>query len=397
VSRPKLEIADIFRSHGPAWRQANAEHVSLSQLKVMSAIEACRTEVLGGHVAACAKCGHQHIAYNSCKNRHCPKCQGPAARDWMTARIDDLLPVQYFHVVFTLPAKIAQIAYWNKEAVYGLLFRASAETLTTIAADPRHLGARIGMTSVLHTWGSALTHHPHVHIIVPGGGLSPDGTRWIACRPGFFLPVRVLSRLFRRVFIEGLLALHRARNLVFFGDLAGLAEADTFAAWLATLRTSEWVVYAKPPFGGPEAVLAYLSRYTHRVAISNNRLISADAETVTFRWKDYRIKNGDRQKVMRLATDEFIRRFLIHVLPDGFHRIRHYGLLASAGRKATVAKIRALLGAHTARQGDPPSVDIIPLTLREPCPDCGGPMRIIEIFRRGQKPRSRAPPREQAA
>lgn len=253
------------------------------------------------------------------------------------------------------------------------------------------------MTSVLHTWGSALTHHPHVHIIVPGGGLSPDGTRWIACRPGFFLPVRVLSRLFRRVFIEGLLALHRARNLVFFGDLAGLAEADTFAAWLAPLRTSEWVVYAKPPFGGPEAVLAYLSRYTHRVAISNNRLISADAETVTFRWKDYRITNGDRQKVMRLATDEFIRRSLIHVLPDGFHRIRHYGLLASAGRKASVAKIRALLGAHTARQGDPPSVDIIPLTLREPCPNCGGPMRIIEIFRRGQKPRSRAPPREQAA
>ncbi|PRD40378.1 IS91 family transposase, partial [Phyllobacterium phragmitis] len=222
MARPKLEIADIFRAHGPAWRQANAGHVSLSQLKVMSAIEACRTEALGGHVAACAKCGHQHIAYNSCKNRHCPKCQGPAARDWMAARIDDLLPVEYFHVVFTLPAEIAQIAYWNKEAVYGLLFRASAETLTTIAADPRHLGARIGMTSVLHSWGSALTHHPHVHFIVPGGGLSPDGTRWIACRPGFFLPVRVLSRLFRRVFIEGLLALHRARDLVFFGDLAGL-------------------------------------------------------------------------------------------------------------------------------------------------------------------------------
>lgn len=308
MARPKLEIADIFRAHGPAWRQANAGHVSLSQLKVMSAIEACRTEALGGHVAACAKCGHQHIAYNSCKNRHCPKCQGPAARDWMAARIDDLLPVEYFHVVFTLPAQIAQIGYWNMEAVYGLLFRASAETLTTIAVDPRHLGARIGMTSVLHTWGSALTHHPHVHIIVPGGGLPPDGTRWIACRPGFFLPVRVLSRLFRRLFIEGLLALHSARNLVFFGDLAGLAEADTFAAWLAPFRKFEWVVYAKPPFGGPEAVLAYLSRYTHRVAISNNRLISADAETVTFRWKDYRIKNRDRQKVMRLATGEFIRR-----------------------------------------------------------------------------------------
>ncbi|SFU23416.1 IS91 family transposase [Mesorhizobium sp. YR577] len=397
MSRPKLEIADIFRAHGPAWRQANAGRVSLSQLKVMSAIEACRTEALGGHVAACAECGHRHISYNSCKNRHCPKCQGPAARDWMAAQIEDLLPVEYFHVVFTLPAQIAQIAYWNKEAVYGLLFRASAETLATIAVDPRHFGARIGMTSVLHTWGSALTHHPHVHIIVPGGGLALDGTRWIACRPGFFLPVRVLSRLFRRLFIEGLLALHRARNLVFFGDLAGLAEADTFAAWLAPFRKSEWVVYAKPPFGGPEAVLAYLSRYTHRVAISNNRLISADAKTVTFRWKDYRIKNGDRQKVMGLATDEFIRRFLIHVLPDGFHRIRHYGFLASAGRKAAIAKIRTALSTETAKEDDPPSAEIVPLTLREPCPACGGPMRIIEIFRRGQKPRSRAPPREQAA
>mgnify|MGYP003775696623 CR=1 FL=1 len=397
MTRPKLEIADIFRAHGPVWRRANAGHVSLSQLKVMSAIEACRTEALGGHVAACTKCGHRHISYNSCKNRHCPKCQGPAARDWMAARIEDLLPVEYFHVVFTVPAQIAQIAYWNKEVVYGLLFRTSAETLATIAADPRHLGVRIGMTSVLHSWGSALTHHPHVHIIAPGGGLSPDDTRWIACRPGFFLPVRVLSRLFRRLFIEGLLALHRARNLVFFGDLAGLAEADTFAAWLAPLRKSEWVVYAKPPFGGPEAVLAYLSRYTHRVAISNNRLISADAKTVTFRWKDYRIKNGDRQKVMRLATNEFIRRFLIHVLPDGFHRIRHYGFLASAGRKAAIAKIRTVLATQTVKQDDPPSAEIIPLTLREPCPACGGPMRIIEIFRRGQKPRSRAPPREQAA
>ncbi|EHK52591.1 putative transposase [Mesorhizobium alhagi CCNWXJ12-2] len=313
----------------------------------------------------------------------------------MAARAEDLLPVEYFHVVFTLPAEIAKIAYWNKKAVYDLLFRASAETVTTIAADPKRLGACIGMTSVLHTWGSALTHHPHVHMIVPGGGLSPDGQRWIACRPGFFLPVRVLSRLFRRLFIEGLLALHRAGNLAFFGELAGLAEADAFAAWLAPLRKSEWVVYAKPPFGGPEAVLAYLSRYTHRVAISNSRLINADAETVTFRWKDYRIKNGDRQKVMRLATDEFIRRFLIHVLPDGFHRIRHYGLLAGAGRKAIVTKIRTLLGAES--QDEAPSAEIIPLTLRQPCPDCGGPMRIVEIFRRGQQPRSRAPPRHQAA
>ena len=315
----------------------------------------------------------------------------------MAARAEDLLPVEYFHVVFTLPAEIARIAYWNKRAVYGLLFKASAKTVMTIAADPKRLGARVGMTSVLHTWGSALTHHPHIHMIVPGGGLLPDGARWAPCKPGFFLHVRVLSRLFRRLFIEGLLALHRAGELAFFGDLANLANADTFTTWLTPLRKSEWVVYAKPPFGGPEAVLAYLSRYTHRVAISNSRLISADAETVVFRWKNYRIKTGDRQNTMRLATDEFIRRFLIHTLPDGFHRIRHYGLLASATRKANLAKIRTLIGAEIAKPDDPPGAEIIPLTLREPCPDCGGPMRIIETFRRGQKPRCRAPPKEQAA
>lgn len=399
MTRPKLEIADIFRAYGPAWRRANAGHVSLSQLKVMSAIEACRTDALGGHVAGCAKCGHHHVAYNSCKNRHCPKCQGPAARDWMAARAEDLLPVEYFHVVFTLPGEIAQIALWNKKAVYGLLFRASAETVLTIAADPKRMGARVGMTSVLHTWGSALTHHPHIHMIVPGGGLSPDGTRWVACRPGFFLHVRVLSRLFRRLFLDGLRDLHRAGQLAFFSDLADLADADTFTTWLAPFRKSEWVVYAKPPFGGPEAVLAYLSRYTHRVAISNTRLVSADAQTVAFRWKDYRIKSGDRQKVMRLATPEFIRRFLIHVLPDGFHRIRHYGLLASSARKTNITKIRALLGVQQPEQvavPEPPT-EIVPLTLREPCPCCGGPMRIVEIFRRGQTPMSRAPPREKAA
>lgn len=323
MSRPKLEIADIFRAHGPAWRRVNVAQISLTQLRVMSAIEACRTEALGGHVAACTKCGHQHVAYNSCKNRHCPKCQAPAARDWMAARAEDLLPVEYFHVVFTLPSQIARVAYWNKRAVYGLLFRASAETVATIAADPKRLGARVGMTSVLHTWGSALTHHPHIHMIVPGGGLSPDGARWVTCRPGFFLPVRVLSRLFRRLFLEGLLSLHRKGALTFFRDLAGLTDAAAFAAWLAPLRKTDWVVYAKPPFGGPEAVLTYLSRYTHRVAISNHRLVSADADTVSFRWKDYRIKRGDRMKVMRLETGEFIRRVLLHVLPDGFHRIRH--------------------------------------------------------------------------
>ena len=399
MPRPKLEIADIFRRYGPAWRQANAGHVSLSQLKVMSSIEACRTEVLGGHVAACSKCDHHHIAYNSCKNRHCPKCQGPAARDWMEARAEDLLPVEYFHVVFTIPAEIAKIAYWNKKAVYGLLFKASAKTVMTIAADPKRMGAKVGMTSVLHTWGSALTHHPHIHMIVPGGGLSMDGNRWVACKPGFFLHVRVLSRLFRRLFIEGLLARHEAGELAFFGDREELADTAAFTKWLAPFRKSEWVVYAKPPFGGPEAVLAYLSRYTHRVAISNHRLIRADVDTVAFRWKDYRIKHGDRQKVMRLATPEFIRRFLIHVLPDGFHRIRHYGLLASSVRKTNIGKIRALL---CVRPQDPADVqdtkpETTPLTLREPCPCCGGSMRIIEVFRRGQKPMSRAPPREQTA
>jgi hypothetical protein len=331
----------------------------------------------------------------------------------MAARAEDLLPVEYFHAVFTLPAEIARIAYWNKRAIYGLLFRASAETVMTIAADPKRLGARVGMTSVLHTWGSALTHHPHIHMIVPppgrfgfakspagqwDGGLSPDDTRWVACKPGFFLHVRVLSRLFRRLFIEGLLALHRAGELVFFGDLAGLAGAQAFAAWLAPFRKTEWVVYAKPPFGGPDQVLAYLNRYTHRLAISNSRLISADADTVAFRWKDYRIKRGDRQKVMRLATDEVIRRFLIHVLPDGFHRIRHYGLLASAQRKANIARIRNLLETPRSEKATEPApeAEIIPLTLREPCPDCGGPMRIVEIFQRGQKPMARAPPRDQA-
>ncbi|MEM1152074.1 MAG: IS91 family transposase [Pseudomonadota bacterium] len=396
MPRPRLEIADIFRAHGPAWRRANAGHISLTQLKVMSAIEACRTEALGGHVAACTKCDHQHIAYNSCKNRHCPKCQGPAARDWMAARAEDLLPVEYFHVVFTLPAEIARIAHWNKRAVYGLLFKASAQTVMTLAADPKRLGARVGMTSVLHTWGSALTHHPHIHMIVPGGGLSPDGDRWISCRPGFFMPVKVLGRLFRRLFIEGLTALLRNGALSFFGELEGLSDPAAFAKWLAPFRKTNWIVYAKPPFGGPKAVLAYLSRYTHRVAISNSRLISADADTVAFRWKDYRIKSGDRMKVMRLNTGEFIRRFLAHVLPDGFHRIRHYGFLASAKRKANIATIRGMIGS-VPKFAEPEAPDPDPpLTLRQPCPECGGQMRIIETFRRGQRPTTRAPPKSEA-
>ncbi len=315
----------------------------------------------------------------------------------MAARAQDLLPVEYFHVVFTLPAQIAQIAFWNKKAVYDLLFRASAETVMTIAADPKRLGAKVGMTAVLHTWGSALIHHPHIHMIVPGGGLSPDGTKWIACKPGFFVHVQVLSRLFRRFFLDGLLALHRTGQSVFYGDLAQLKETRALATWLAPFRKIERVVYAKPPFGGPKAVLAYLSRYTHRVAISNSRLVSADARTVAFRWKDYRTRQSDRHKIMRLATHEFIRRFLIHVLPDGFHRIRHYGLLASTSRKVSIAKIRSLLGEAQPEPAPQVAVEVIPLTLREPCPCCGGPMRIIEIFRRGQKPQSPEPQREQAA
>ena len=325
-----------------------------------------------------------------------------AARDWLERRAADLLPVPYYHVVFTLPAPIADIAYTNKAVVYDLLLRASAETGQTIAADPKHLGARIGMTSVLHTWGSAMTHHPHVHIIAPGGGLSPDGERWVACRPNFFLPVRVLSRLFRRLFLTGLNAAHQAGRLRFFGERACLADPDAFAAHLAPLRRSEWVVYAKAPFGGPEAVLAYLSRDTHRVAIANSRLVAADANTVTFRWKDYRAKGRGRQKVMRLATGEFIRRFLLHVLPRGFHRIRHYGLFASSSRKRNIATIRQLL--HAEPPGPEPALDATQAadapatrTLRQPCPCCGGPMIVIETFDRGQTPRSRAPPVRSAA
>ena len=392
-----LEIADIFRSYGPKWKRANAGRISLEQLRVMSAITACRTDALGGHVAACSTCDHRHIAYNSCKNRHCPKCQGPAARDWIEARAEDLLPVEYFHLVFTLPAEITQLAYYNKRSVYGLLFKASADSVISIADDPKRLGARVGMTSVLHTWGSALTHHPHVHMIVPGGGLSRDGKRWVACRPGFFLHVRVLGRRFRNLFLTGLEKLHADGQLKVFGELSRLGDPAAFKSWIARFRNTEWVVYAKPPFGGPKAVLAYLSRYTHRVAISNSRLVNANAETVTFRYKDYRIKSGNRQQIMRLATGEFIRRFLLHVLPGGFHRIRHYGLLASGNRKTNIAKARALLGDVAPSTKSEPEVAAKPMTLREKCPSCGEQMHIIETFRRGQKPLCRAPPRREAA
>jgi len=392
LSRPPLEVADIFRDHGPAWRRANAGHVSLGQLKVMSAIESCRTAALGGHVERCEECAHTRIAYNSCRNRHCPKCQCAAAQEWLADREAELLPVPYYHLVFTLPAPIADIAYQNKAVIYEILFKAAAETLITIAADPKHLGARIGLTAVLHTWGSALTHHPHVHVIVPGGGISLDGTRWISCRPGFFLPVRVLSRLFRRLFSEKLVAAHAADRLHFFGDHAPLGRHDAFTAYLAPLRKIEWVVYSKRPFGGPEAVLAYLSRYTHRVAIANSRLIAHDDAGVTFRWKDYRAKGRERFKVMTLAVDEFIRRFLIHVLPSGFHRIRHYGLFANGGRAENIAQARQLLNVPPSQRetGDADTTDDgEPQALSYPCPCCGGRMIIIETFERGGAPKYR--------
>ena len=390
MGRPSLEVADIFCDHGPAWREANRGHVSLDQLKVMSAIESCRTAALGGHVARCENqtCGYTTIAYNSCRNRHCPKCQGAQAREWMEAREAELLAVPYFHIVFTLPGRIAAIAYQNKAVIYDLLFKASAETMLTIAADPKHLGARIGFTSVLHTWGSAMTHHPHVHMIVPGGGLSSNGSRWIAAKPRFFLPGRVLSDLFRGLMLAKLLAAHAAGRLQFFGDHAHLANAKAFRAFLAPLRSKRWYLYAKRPFAGPKAVLAYLARYTHRVAISNSRLIKTDAKTVTFRVKNYRAKGPARYTTMTLPVGEFIRRFLIHVLPQGFHRIRHYGLFAGSAKAECIATARRLLNmpvptvsAQAASTGEAADDTL------DPCPCCGSRMRIIEVFERGQTPK----------
>ena len=389
-----LEVADIFRTHGPAWRLAQRSHLSLGQLKVMSAIEQCRSAALGGHVLRCQDCGHLQIAYNSCRNRHCPKCQASAAQRWLQARQADLLPVDYYHVVFTLPEPVSSIAYYNKAVVYGLLFEVAAQVLGAIAADPRHLGAQIGVTLVLHTWGSALTHHPHVHGIVPGGGLSLDGQRWVACKPGFFLPVRVLSRLFRRRFLEELAAAHRAGKLQFFSEHSQLADPKAFARWLAPLRQCEWVVYAKRPFAGPEAVLAYLSRYTHRVAISNSRLVSLDERGVTFRWKDYRDKGGARHKTMTLSAEEFMRRFLLHVLPGGFHRIRHFGLLANANRRECIARARELLlhEVPVTEVGINAGVSAEPARPTFVCTHCGAAMLIIETFLRGQP--IRAPPQQ---
>ena len=393
-----LEVADIFRQTGPVYRQQHADALSRGQRCVMSAIERCRTAALGGHVEQCDDCAHQRIAFNSCRNRHCPKCQSLVRAQWLEDRQADLIPADYFHVVFTLPEEIAAIAYQNKAVVYEILFHATAETLRTIAADPKHLGAEIGFIAILHTWGQNLLYHPHLHCVVPGGGLSADGERWIACRPGFFLPVRVLSRLFRRLFLTQLQGAFEAGRIRFFNALEPLQEPGAFARYLAPARRAEWVVYAKPPFGGPQHVLEYLGRYTHRVAISNNRLIDFVDGKVSFRWKDYR--HDSRKKVMCLDAQEFMRRFLLHVLPHGLQRIRHYGFLANRYRAVKLARCRQLLGepAPAVKLQDE-SVDyrdryeqLTGKSLRA-CPKCGhGRMVCIETFLPGALPR--APPRD---
>ena len=395
--RPTLEVADIFRRHGHLWRQSHHGHISLGQLKVMSAIERCRSAELGGHVLFCPACDHQQIAYNSCRNRHCPKCQASAAHRWLEARQADLLPIDYYHLVFTLPAQISDLAFANKGVIYNILFQAAAQTLQVIAKDPKHLGAKIGVTLVLHTWGSAMTHHPHVHGVVTGGGLSMDGEQWVSCKPGFFLPVRVLSRLYRRLFLEKLTQAYQLNKLQFFSEQQSLKEEKPFMDWIKSLAQIEWVVYAKRPFAGPATVLAYLSRYTHRVAIANSRLLSMDASGITFKWKDYRRKKAKRTTSMTLTADEFIRRFLIHVLPSGFHRIRHYGLLANAHRKDNLVRARKRLQVDEAEcPAQEETTDKHQSKEQEAtyvCPDCGAPMIVIETFARQQQPR--APPAKQ--
>jgi hypothetical protein len=378
TARPAFELADVFRRHGETYERANAGHLGRVERRVIGAITACRTAALGGHVEQCDDCGLTRIAYNSCRNRHCGKCQGTSRAEWLAARQAELLPVPYFHVVFTLPPAAAEIAFQNKQTVYGLLMRAAAEALMTLAAA--RLSARIGLIAVLHTWGQALTHHPHVHCLVPGGGVALDGQRWVACKPNFLLSVRALSKTFRRLFLDGLAAVFRRGELGFFGELAPLADPGAFAGRVRALRQSPFVVYAKPPFGGPERVLAYLARYTHRTAIANSRIVAVDDE-VAFSYKDYR--RGGRSGVMRLAPHEFIRRFLLHVLPDGFHRIRHYGFLAKGDRGETLARVRDLTSARSPAEsanGSAGPADPQPQPDDEvlaPCPDCGGRMRRV--------------------
>ena len=381
VPPPALELAGIFRQHGPAYRRAHA--LPWQQSRLMQAIENCRTPVLGGSVEWCPRCQHSHVRYRSCRNRHCPKCQGLARARWIHQRNAELLPVDYFHVVFTVPEQIVGIAFHNREVVYDLLFRTAAETLLTIARDPRHLGAEIGFFALLHTWGQNLRLHPHLHCVVPGGGISPD-TRWVSCRPGFFLPVRVLGRLFRRLFLQALALLHAQAALHFYGDLQSLRDPQAFSAYLKPLADVEWVVFAKPPFGGPQRVLEYLGRYTHRVAISNRRLVGLADGQVSFRWKDYR--HPQRPKVLTLAADEFIRRFLLHALPRGFQRIRYYGLLANCHRAAKLQLCRQLLLAPLADLLPPPTECRRLSTQlagrdRHLCPRCGiGILVVIEVL-----------------
>jgi hypothetical protein len=376
-----LEVADLVRDRGEAF--ARTRRLSLGQLKALSAIERCRSAELGGHVLACQACGETHTAYNSCRNRHCPKCQGSAAKRWLADRQAELLPIEYYHVVFTLPAQIADIAFHNPALVYGLLFKVTAQTLRTIAADPKHLGADIGVTAVLHTWGSAMTHHPHLHCVIPGGGLTSDG-QWQPCKRGFFLPVRVLSRLFRRLFLEQLLTLHD--QLKFYGALSPLTNRLAFKDYLKPVREVDWVVYAKRPFAGPEAVLSYLSLYTHRIAISNQRLVAYDGDTVTFKWKDYRRKSCERYTTMQLKVDEFLRRFLMHVLPLGFHRIRHFGLFANHQRRKRLQHIRQQLD----RQPTNTASEVLPKPPTFVCRTCGVALIILQVLDRPQ--RARGPP-----
>jgi len=387
MDRPKLEVADIFRRYGGAYREKHSASMSTAQRRVMSAIELCRTAALGGQIEQCDACGQQRICYRSCRNRHCPKCQSLARAEWIEHRQEELLNCDYFHVVFTVPDKIAAIAYQNKEVVYNLLFQAMAETLRTIAADPKHLGAEIGFFAILHSWGSALLHHPHLHCVVPGGGISPDGTRWVSCKPGFFLHVRVLSRLFRRLFLEHLRNAFDSGKLKFFTELESLRNRHTFSRYLEPLKKAKWVVYAKRPFAGPQQVLDYVGRYTHRVAISNNRLLDIDAGQVSFRYKDYR--NQSQQKAMTLSEEEFIRRFLLHALPRGFHRIRYYGFLGNRFRQEKLALCRQLLGMPLPQAPPKPSPDSDCNDRREEltgtslhiCPVCHrGHMVVVELL-----------------
>jgi predicted RNA-binding Zn-ribbon protein involved in translation (DUF1610 family) len=395
MSHPSLEVADIFRRFGPQFRQQHSGHLSYQQYQVMNAVERCRHAELGGHTLTCQDCGHVHIAYNSCRNRHCPKCQGSAAKRWLQKRMQDVLPIEYYHVVFSLPAELADLAYYNKSVMYKLLFQAVSETLMTLAADPKRLGAKVGGTLVLHTWGSAMTHHPHIHGIITGGGLSADGERWIRCKNSYFLPVKVLSRLFRRLYLQKVTRAFKQQQLKFINRFKKLKAPNDFGLWLNQFRKVKWVVYAKPPFGGPESVLAYLSRYTHRVAIANSRLLSLKDQQVTFKYKDYREEDQTKiHKVMTLDVNNFMQRFLLHILPPGFHRIRHFGLLTNSNRKNNLAKARQLLAGATSsaieEDNNPDMSQTEAIDSSFYCPVCGSlHILVIDIPR---QPPKRAPP-----